>query len=105
MNHSRKVVVMPYDSVGQNQIIESKSDFEKPKRLRIDRDMDKFHKLLNIVLKIAQHKGYDEDLHLVDRDGNSINETDIANLLQNALSHEKVLVGEAEFIKLLYESN
>ena len=100
---------MPADAVTQTSTISTNPNTNsvpnKPKPKRIERDLDKMQKLLNIVLKIALRNGYNEEFTINDRFGNPISDTDIAALLNNALSHEKILVGEKDFIRLLYESN
>ena len=119
MENARKMILMPADAVTQtsntntnsnsntntNKNSNTNTNSNKPRPKRIERDMDKIQKLLNIVLKIALRNGYNEEFEINDRFGNPISDTDIAALINNALSHEKILVGEKDFIRILYESN
>ena len=75
------------------------------KKKRIERDINKIEKLLNIVLKIAAHKGYNEEFQIYDRNGDPISNSNIVSLVNYALSHESTKVGESDFVRILFESN
>ena len=81
----------------------STNNRKRPKR--IERDLDKIQKLLRIVLKIALYNGYNEDFNIHDSNGNIISDSDICTLLNYALTPQKVLIGENDFIRVLYESD
>lgn len=76
-----------------------------PNKKRIERDIDKFHKLLNIVLKIAINRAYNEDYSINDEYGEKVAGSNIVSHLNNALSPGKILIGEENFIRILYESD
>lgn len=110
--YSKKMVLIPSDAVGQTGYGEdvnmtSNATSNEPlnrKPKRIERDTDKITKLLYIVLKIASNNSYDEDLKILDRNNQPISDSNIVVLLNHCLSHEKILVGEKDFIRILYES-
>ena len=97
MNYSRRMKLVPDND--ENDRIENSS---KPKR--IERDLDKIHKLIKIVLKLALNKSYDENFNIRDESGEPLSDTDIAELLNHILSPQKIIHGENEFIRLLYQS-
>ena len=115
--YSRRMVLVPADAENQNNNnnsddnsfnINSNVDTAPPppsRPRRIERDGDKMQKLLKIVLKIALHNAYNEDFRINDSNGNPINESDVAALLLHALSAGKLLIGEEDFIRLLYEAD
>ncbi len=91
---------MPAEAATQST--QTPNYFHKDKKF--DKDLDKTHRLLNIILKIAAIEGYDSNFHIYDSNGNPIMNSDIVVLLNNALTNGKVLNGENEFIRLLYEA-
>ena len=101
MNHSRKMVLIPADVASQST--QTPAYFNKDKK--VDKELDKSHKLLYIILKIAGIQGFDSDFHIFDSTGNPIMNSDLVVLLNNALSSGKILHGENEFIKLLYDAS
>src|SRR5207245_270197 len=62
---------------------------------------DKVQKLLDIALKLALIKGYNEKRQILAPDGTFLPNSDILHLLNYTLSPGKVLIGETEFIYLL----
>ena len=66
--------------------------------------VDKLHKLLNIILRLARIDSYDLYGRLKLEDGTIIQNSDIGHLLQHAMMPGKVLIGEQEFIKLLFKA-
>src|SRR6266700_2337321 len=100
MNHSKKYVLMPEDAVKATTIPKTNERQTK----RFDRDLDKIHKFLYIVLKVALRNGYNNDFSLNDINGRPIYDTNIAELLNEALSPQKILLGENDFVRLLYEA-
>ena len=98
-----KMVLVPVDSqVGGNELPAENLVIEKPKR--IERNPEKIQRLLKIALKIASLDAYDEDFKIKDSNGNPIEDSDIVALLNNAISNQKLLVGENDFIRLLFEA-
>ena len=97
MNYSRRMKLVP-----DNEESDKNENVSKPKR--IERDMDKIHKLIKIVLKLALNKSYDENFNIRDESGKPLSDTDIAELLNQILSPQKIIHGENEFIRLLYQS-
>src|SRR6266705_59605 len=67
-------------------------------------EMDRFHKILKIVLRIALHNAYNEDFRVLDKSGRPVSESDIAALINHALSTQKLLIGEDDFVRILYEA-
>ena len=106
MEYSRKMVLVPEDSFKSKNMIGG--NIEQPevmnKKRRIERDSGKIHNLMRIVLKIAENNSYDDNFKLKGSDGRPIEDSDIVSLLMNAITHEKVLKGEKDFIRILYES-
>lgn len=100
MNHSRKMVLIPAEAVSQST--QTPPYYNKDKKS--EKEMDKTHKLLNIILKIAAIQGFDSDFHIFDSMGNPIMNSDVVVLLNNALNTGKELHGENEFIRLLYDA-
>jgi hypothetical protein len=111
MNYSRKMILMPSDvyenqqvgSAGPQAIQEAAIPSDQPPI--VDRHMNKIYKLLSIVLKIALKNGYNDDYRINDAEGNPIVKTNVAKLVQYAISPDKAIVGENDFVRLLYDSN
>jgi hypothetical protein len=101
MNHSRKMVLMPAEAVDQSTQTPP-NNYARPEKG--SKEMDKLHKLLNIVLKIASVNGYDQNFRIYDANGSPITNSDIVVLLNNAVTPGKILYGENDFIRLLYEA-
>ena len=106
-----KMVLVPAESQTGGALDESEKVNEnvaempletRPKR--IERSPDKIRKLLKIALKIARSNAYNEDFQIKDFKGMPISESDITALLNSAISSQKKLVGEEDFIRILYES-
>lgn len=107
MNHSRKMILLPSEIYETQQIgsAEQQPNQELPASEQPFRYLNKIYKLLNIVLKIALKGGYNEDFRINDSEGNPIVNTNIAKLIQAAVSPDKLIVGEKDFVRLLYEAN
>ena len=91
-----------YSQFGGNELPPENLIIEKPKR--IDRNPEKIQKLLKIALKIALNNAYDENFNIKDSNGNPVSDSDIALLLNSAISPQRLLIGEEDFIRVLYES-
>lgn len=116
MDHSQKMVLTPldseleqpptlYPSTNPNMQFSS-GDNASPstKKSKSHPMLERLTKQLQIVLKIANVKGYDSFLRIKGEKGNYIENSNILNLLQNATSPAKILLGQEEFINLLYQA-
>jgi hypothetical protein len=108
MQHARKMVVMPYESVPKNNPIQAKqapyiiNDLSETKEnKKPDKVVDKIRRILNIIYKLAHINGYELDGRIIDLNGNPIINSNIVDLINHSLSYGKVLIGESEFIQLL----
>ena len=101
--NTTKMVLVPADSqTGGNELPPENLVIEKQKR--IERNPEKIQKLLKIALKIALNNAYDENFNIKDSKGNPVSDSDIALLLNSAISPQRLLIGENDFIRVLYES-
>src|ERR1700712_1328342 len=102
--NTTKMVLVPADSQtgGNEELPEDNLVIEKSKR--IERNPQKIQRLLKIALKIASKNAYDEDFKIKDINGHPISDSDITVLLNSAISPQKLLVGESDFVRLLYEA-
>ena len=91
-----------YNQTGGNELPPENLVIEKHKR--IERNPEKIQKLLKIALKIALNNAYDENFNIKDSKGNPVSDSDIALLLNSAISPQRLLIGEEDFIRVLYES-
>lgn len=96
----RKMTVVPVIEEHNYSIPESKAINRRRGSM-----IDKIQRLLKIVLKIADIKGYDYMWRIKRTDGKTVDNSNIINLLLHAMSPGKLLVGEKEFIDLLYKAN
>ena len=60
---------------------------------------------MKILLKLAKINGYDLVGRVRNKNGSFINNSDLLDLINDAMSHGKLLLGQIEFINLLYEAN
>gem|GEM_PF-4301381 len=65
---------------------------------------DKFTKIMKIILKLAKINGYDVLGRVRNKKGEYI-DSSIISLINNAMTHGKLLLGQNEFISLLKEAN
>jgi len=65
---------------------------------------DKFKKIMKIILKLAKINGYDVLGRVRNNKGEFI-DSSIISLINNAMTHGKLLLGQNEFISLLKEAN
>ena len=100
----QKMLAMPADSENsfKSEEIEIKSNV-LPKR-KINNFMDKITRIMKIFLRLANIKGYDLIGRVRDSSGNFIKDSDIIALISHSLTHGKLLLGQNEFINLLFEA-
>jgi hypothetical protein len=65
---------------------------------------DKLTRLLKIILKLANIEGYNQEGKIKTPSGDYLMHSDIVSLLNHAMTVGRVLIGEQEFIKLLYKA-
>jgi hypothetical protein len=106
-----KMVLVPAESQtggAEEPIVEPEPEqnpMDIDMKKRIERNPQKIQRLLKIILKIALNNSYTDNLEIRDIDGNPITDSNISDLLNSAISNQKVLIGEKDFIRLLFESN
>jgi hypothetical protein len=98
MEYTNKMTVVP-----ESQTIGGQ-ERSNEKRIR-NRPFEKLSKILKIVLKLADVKGYDVIGRVKSRDGNYVNNSSLIDLILYAMSYGKALTGEKEFIDLLHDAN
>ena len=114
MQSAKKIVLIPASRQSNNQIgggepanstLNALISTVEPKKDKIKSKIyDKVHKLLKIILKLARHVGYDEDLKIKLKNGKYLEKSNIVDLLTHAMSMGRVLYGESEFIDLLHSA-
>jgi hypothetical protein len=114
MQSAKKIVLIPASRHSNYQIgggEPANSAFNtlistvEPKKDKIKSKIyDKVHKLLKIIMKLARHVGYDDDLKIKLKNGKYLEKSNIVDLLTHAMSMGKVLYGESEFIDLLHSA-
>lgn len=75
-----------------------------PKKSPHQKHLDKFLRQMQIILKIAKINGYDIGGRIRDQEGSFIENSSLIHLLTYSMTPGRVLVGEKEFIDLLYEA-
>ena len=119
MEHARKMVVVPYNDNEKNvsripssaivDIPNSESlpakplKKEKPKNNK-QKSLDKISFIINSVLKLAKINGYNAQGQILVKDGNIIQNSNIINLLEYSMKPGKLLIGEEDFIHLLFKA-
>jgi len=109
MNHVRKLRLIPFESANEKNI--QNTDDEKLiqhgdgiKILPKEKVRPKVLNAINLIMKLAQIQGYNMDGKIRDKNGNFLEETDLALLVSNALNQQKFLFGEDAFVDLLREA-
>lgn len=74
------------------------------KKLKTHPFLEKLINQLKIILKLAKIDAYDTSLRIKNNRGEFIEHSNIINLLQNATVLAKVLVGQDDFISLLFKA-
>jgi hypothetical protein len=111
MDSARKMVVIPADAesatvpkVTYHPSIDN-TPMSKEEKRRKERVGERLARLLKIILKVARVNGYDLEGRIRKNDGSLLPNSDIATLLNYAMTPGKVLIGESEFIDLLHKAN
>jgi len=113
MSSIRKVAVVPFQQIEKNEYFQKGDEIEeeKPEILKSkgntikEKAQLKMLNLLRVMSKVAMINGYDESGLIKDETGKSVENTDFAVLLLNAMSPGELIVGEQEFISLLIKAN
>src|SRR5277367_4725607 len=112
MEHSQKVVVMPYNSeiapptlpVATDPNTQFSSLSTKQKQPKHHPLLEKLTSQIKIILKIAKIDGYDGNFRIKNESGVFIDNTNIINLLSNVTTPAKALLGHEPFVSLLYKA-
>ena len=109
MNNTRVLQLTPVDTTNQipEPVNESNIQNSAPKsRGNSIRAYaaDRQRKLLVIALKLAEQGGYDSYLRIKDKDGKSVEQSDLIGLLLHSLSPGRSVKGLREFVDLLHRS-
>jgi hypothetical protein len=102
MQSTKKVVLIPASRQSNNNQIGGSepgdstfntliSTVEQKKDKIKSKIYDKIHKFLKIILKLARHVGYDDDLKIKLKNGKYLEKSNIVDLLTHAMSMGKVL--------------
>jgi hypothetical protein len=121
MSQTRKMVLVPADKIPISKpssatqapyVADISDEFTNQaaspivtEKKKSDKVFDRTKKLFNVALKLALVNGYDFDLKLVDINGAVVPHSNIELLINHALSHGKLLVGEEQFVQLLHKAN
>lgn len=111
MDKPARFIVGPADEMETaNKYVATAADFGlddavKPseKKTRI-KQVDKLSKLLKIILSLARVGGYDVLGRVKAKNGRYVDSSSLIDLLLHAMSFGKALIGEREFVHLLYEA-
>lgn len=74
-------------------------------RNRRDSPIEKLNNIMKILLKLAKINAYDITGRVRDKNGVFLNDSDLISLINHAMTHGKLLLGQSEFIRLLHEAN
>lgn len=102
MDNARKMVLIP----AENEIISIiKDDKIQTKKVKDERkSIKKITNIVEIALKLARIKAFNEYGHILGKNGDYIRNSNIANLLEHSMKNGKLLIGENEFIELLHRA-
>ena len=124
MDHARKMVVLPennadnYQDLSRNTVPSitnipinkdisdnqpAKSSQKKRKSYR-QKNIEKLNFIIELALKFAKINGYDEKGRIIGKNGEVIQNSNIINLFEYSMKDGKLLVGEDEFVHLLYKA-
>jgi hypothetical protein len=98
MDKAREMVLLPSSAV--DRLRQHGGGNDESKKL-----VDKISRLLKILLKLARVDGYDISGRIKRQDGSIVENSDITVLLNYANTPGRVLIGEKEFIELLYKAH
>lgn len=108
MEHTQKMVVTPISAEMPPSLplaTDVNTQFVSIKKPKSHPFAEKLVKQTKIVLKLGKIDSYDNDLHIKDLNGHIIQNSNIINLLNEALAINKVLIGYDDFVKLLHKAN
>lgn len=104
MSQFKKMTTIPVDEVDQqmekNPDIVVEVDSKKQNSIR-KYALDRQRKLINVILKLAQHGSYDKEGYLLRHDGSRLEESDFISLLLFAMSPGRSIRGLQDFIHIL----
>ena len=103
----QKMLAMPAEtenSFQSEEIEKNEIKVSSPKK-KLNSIIDKLTRIMKMFLKLANIKGYDLIGRVRDSKGNFIKDSDIIALINHSLTHGKLLLGQNEFIHLLFEAN
>ena len=103
----QKMLAMPAETKNSFQSEEMEKNEIKstmPKK-KVNSIIYKLTRIMKMFLKLANIKGYDLIGRVRDSKGNFIRDSDIIALINHSLTHGKLLLGQNEFIHLLFEAN
>lgn len=114
MEHSQKVLLTPSES-GKVRIQpfetekievseDMKEDKKKGNRIR-EHALERNRRLIGIVLKLAEIKGYNDKFQIRNTDGRYLPNSDVITLVLHSISQGRSLEGLREFAALLKEAN
>ena len=100
----QKMMALPAETENsiQTQIVE-KNEIQTSKK-KNNSFIDKLSRIMKIFLKLANIKGYDIIGRVRNGNGDFVNDSDIIALINHSLTHGKLLLGQNEFINLLFEA-
>lgn len=108
MNNTKKMVLMPYQDGGEDEVFENQPSQHTQTEAPVKRGnsirkyaAERQQKLLHIVLKLATHGGYDENGNIRGSNGESY---DVVPLLLHASSPGRNVRGLTDFVNLLYKA-
>ena len=117
MEHSQKMILTPMEtespptlppSTASNIVYNSEQQTQpkivKSRKTKSHPLLEKITNQLLITLKLAKIDGYDDKLRIRNNSNDFIDSSNVVNLLQNATSNAKVLIGEEPFIDRLFEA-
>jgi len=67
-------------------------------------ELQRLAKIMKIILRLAANRGYDYNGRIRRNDGQYITHSDVLQLIGHSMRVGRVIVGEKEFVELLYEA-
>jgi hypothetical protein len=104
MEFNRKMVI----NDAENEHVIPPSDIQNrsvgTKRKNHRSPFERLYKQLKIILKLAKIDAYDINGHIKNADGSFMQNSDILHLITHVMNPRRLLIGETEFINLLYKA-